>query len=234
MDRTPPIWPTLDALDALWASPAGQGMEQAKAAAMAELVLSQVPARPRTLLIGAASRPLLEGVESLKPSSLFIAYPPPLGARVSATASLMMDTDLPPFARASFDLVLLSHVLEYRSTPLALLSLAYEILQSHGRLLIFTPHALAPRGSRLGLGASHWDMGVRSLLRRAAFTPLGARTLRHRGWRPTDLVHLAQPQVPPRPTGLRPRLPMLAEFWRQRRPEGIAASTPSGLGQGDD
>ena len=88
-----------------------------------------------------------------------------------------MDTDLPPFSSGHFDLIVLSHVLEYRSTPLALLSLTYEVLASHGLLVCLVPH-------RLGAKALYLDWrtvcghGFDHTFPRPHFSPLGHRAAR--------------------------------------------------------
>ena len=147
------IWPTLDALDAHWASDQGQVIEAEKAKLARAFLTDQVPGRPRTLVIGPVSAPLLQSLTHLKPAVMFQAYPPAIGFRQGAVPALMMDMDLPPFPRAFFDLIVLSHALEFRAEPLALLSLVYEILQPHGALLTLCPHALAPELATPGLQA---------------------------------------------------------------------------------
>jgi len=227
-----PIWPSLRALDNLWQNPEGAEQEATKAKALQSLAQGQVPARPRTLIIGAASPAVLAALTTLNPSALIQAYPPPLGMRAGAHPALMMDTDLPPFSRGHFDLVVISHVLEYRSTPLALISLAYEILQPHGRLAVFTPHALGARDLMPGYGARYWGWGVTALLRQSAYSPRGGRLVMAGRWRPATNLHLAQPQVPPQPTNrLRIYTPLM-EFWRSRQRGGIAATDLSRHGRG--
>ena len=229
MNPKSPLWPTLEALDRLWASPAGAAVEEGKAAGFSTLARPGLPGRPKTLIIGAVSPVVRGAVSELGPHCVFQAYPPPLGMRPGDDAALMMDTDLPPFARGSFDLVLLSHVLEYRSTPLALLSLVYEILQPQGRVLVFTPHVLQPSGLQVGHGRRFWDWQIGGLMRQSAFTVQGRAAIRASAWRPATLIHSGAPQVPPRPTGLRPPFNLWEALQRLRRPQGIAASGKTGF-----
>lgn len=217
------IWPTLDALDAHWASDQGQVIEAEKAKLARAFLTDQVPGRPRTLVIGPVSAPLLQSLTHLKPAVMFQAYPPAIGFRQGAVPALMMDMDLPPFQRACFDLVVVSYVLEYETSPLALLSLIYEILQPQGRLLTFVPHAMGADAAGPGQGAGFWGMQVWGLLRQSAFIRRKQGLVRQNQWRPTSLVHLSQPQVPPRPSGRIPILPRFEEIWRTKRVPDMAA-----------
>ncbi len=231
MAQRRPLWPNLQGLVQLWNSDLGAHHERAKARAFERLVPSQVHARPKALLIGAASTQVLGAVQALRPSSLLIAYPPALGGRIGEHPALVMDTDLPPFFRAHFDLVILSYTIEYRRTPLALLSLAYEILQPQGRLAVFTPHPWGTEDVMAGDGRRYWGWQVRALLRQSAFHSRGQQTVRLHCGRPTSNFHLAQPQVPPRPSNRLLIATPLMEFWRSRQRSGIAVAKFSRQGR---
>lgn len=227
-----PIWPNISMLDQLWDSEDGAVHEEQKSSALRNIAHGQVPARPKILVIGAASETLLTAICSFNPSSVINAYFPPMGMRPGGEPAIMMDTDLPPFSRGHFDLVILSHSLEYRSTPLALLSLSYEILQPYGRCAIFTPHRLGTQALMPGYGARFWTWGVSNLLRQSAFSARGEQLLWSKNFRPLTNFHLAQPQVPPQPTNrLRIYTPLM-EFWRNRQRGGIAATDLSRHGRG--
>ena len=228
-----PLWPDLAALDAAWASTPGVSVEQAKADHLRALAAGQVPSRPKILLIGAASPPIFAALESLMPSVLIQAYPPQMGMRPGPVPALMMDSDLPAFAGREFDFILMSHTLEYRAMPLALLSLGYEILQPQGRLLMICPHAFSPQALRPGHGHSYFHVQLRSLLKRAAYTPRGMRYVFLSLGRPSHLLQLAQPQVPPRLSG-RLSLPSVDLLARLRRAQGVAAYRNIGLGPSHD
>ena len=229
-----PLWPNLPGLAQLWDSDLGIGHERAKARAFERVAPSQVPARPKALLIGAASTQVLDAVQALRPSSFIIAYPPALGGRLGDHPALVMDTDLPPFSRAHFDLVVLSYALEYRRTPLALLSLTYEILLPQGRLAVFTPHPWGTEAVMAGDGRRYWGWQVRTWLRQSAFHVRGQQTIRLQRGRPTSNFHLAQPQVPPRPGNRLSITTPLMEFWRSRQRGGIAAAKFSRQGRGHE
>ncbi len=222
MARIQPIWPPFEALDTIWQSPKGQVLEAEKARRFSQALAGQLMPRPRVLILGAVSPPMQQAFSDLKASSTIQAYPPALGVRPGRVPSLLMDSDLPPFASGHFDLVLISHTFEYRRFPLALLSLAYEIIQAQGRLALLLPHPLLPQDLRAGYGASYWGWQVRGLLSRAAFTPQATATARLASWRPAYGIYVAQPQVPPRPG--RPVVPFnpLEALRRLRGQPGIA------------
>ena len=194
-----PLWPPFEALDDLWQSPQGQLLEAEKARRLTLTLKDQILPRPRALILGAVSQPVQTALTDLGLASLIQAYPSALGARPGSLPSLLMDLDLPPFAGGHFDLLVVSHSFEYRHVPLALLSLAYEITQAQGRLVLLLPHPLLPYDLRAGQGRAYWGWQLPGLFAQAAFTPRGASLVRLAGWRPAYGIHLAQPQVPPRP-----------------------------------
>ena len=222
MLRDSPIWPDFAALDRLWDSPVGHGQELAKAAAMAKLLKKRVEKRPKILIIGPASRAIVAELQALMPAHLIQAYPPKLGARAGACPALLMDTDLPPFARGHFDLVVLNHSLEYRSTPLALLSLSYEVLAVSGTLIALVPHQLGPRAALPGHGTRYVAMELVNLLSQAAFSPRGHILVRGRWGRPQSLAYAARPQHPPHRSGGLPVSVRLRGLWRPQAAPGVA------------
>ena len=138
------------------------------------------------------------------------------------------------FERRHFDLILLSYVLEYQAMPLGLLSLTYEILQPQGYLLSFVPHRLQPQGLKVGYPHGFWGLEVRRLLAQAAFTPQSWGSIHANLWRPGGLVHLACPQVPPRPQGRVSFPNPLSALMRARRMPGIAATGQKALERAHD
>lgn len=223
MPVSKPIWPSLEALDALWASARGQAVAHRQAAWIDQVMADHVPARARILLIGPVAPALMETLDAARPNALFQAFPPAIGVRPGAVPAVLMDTDLPPFARASFDLVLISHILEFRSTPLALLSLAYEVLHPQGHLLTLVPHRLCPADLKVGYGASFVHMEMASLLRQSAFTPQRAGVARAGPLRPATLMNLSSPQYPPKPSGGRPVLASVSKLLAPRPAAGWAS-----------
>ena len=217
-----PIWPDFATLDRLWDSPAGHRHEVAKAAALTSLLASRVEKRPKILIIGPASNALVGELQALKPAYLFQAYPPKVGVRHGLCPAMLMDTDLPPFSRGQFDLVVLSHSLEFRSTPLALLSLAYEILATSGILLTLTPHRLAPSSLCPGRGQGYLALTLAREMQQAAFSPRAHRLLRGEWTRPQSLVSVARPQHPPRRGGGLPMPAMLRGLLRPRATPSVA------------
>lgn len=222
-----PIWPSFEALDALWDSDEGHALAQNQALWVEQVTQQHIPARARILLIGPVAPAVIRQLETLRPNCLFQAFPPAIGVRPGLVPALLMDTDLPPFARANFDLILVSNVLEFRSTPLALLSLCYEILHPQGRLITFVPHRLSPRVSRPGQGMTFLNMEMGSLLKQSAFTPVHSGLARmgrlaQGHVRPATLMNLAAPQYPPKPAGGLPVWPSIPKLWRQRPAAGWA------------
>lgn len=222
MARPRPIWPPFAALDEIWQSPQGQVLEMEKARRLDQALAGQLMPRPRVLILGAVSDPVQEAIAGLKAASLIQAYPPALGVRPGPVPCLLMDSDLPPFSSAHFDLVLISHTFEYRRFPLALLSLAYEIIQAQGRLALITPHPLLPEDLCAGYSSGYWGWQVRSLLSESAFTPTASKTAHLASWRPAYGIHVAQPQVPPRPGRPLIRFNPVEALRRLRGEPGIA------------
>ena len=161
-------------------------------------------------------------LQSRQPAQLIQAYPPKIGVRHGACPALLMDTDLPPFSRNHFDLIVLSHVLEYRRTPLALLSLAYEILATSGVLVTMVPHRLASRAGRPGNGQGYLALSLAREMQQAAFSYRAHRLVRGPWARPETLICAARPQHPPRRSGGLPIPMMLRGLWRPQGAPGVA------------
>ena len=220
-----PIWPSFAALDQVWDSPAGHALEVNKAKHVATLVKPHIQKRPKILLIGPASPTLSAELQNFGPAQMFQAYPPAIGLRPGPCPALLMDTDLPPFSRGHFDLVVLSYVLEYRSTPLALLSLAYEFFkQSRSSPMHSPPPIWGPvRHARIGRALSR--RGLKRPITAGGLYPLRPAFNPHPMGTPPGHHHGSLPPAPAKAKWGEPIFDRLRALLKPRTTPGVALNS---------